>query len=159
MTENVSIKSLTLLDKNPRKIHKNQFDKLVKSLQEDPNFFKARPCLVNHITDSNKLVVYAGNQRVRAAKKLKWKEVPCIIDLNLDEEVMKSRTIKDNKNYGEFDYDIMGNEYDIQLLLDAGFVAEELLGNSFEEIQDTEDAQEKEKNKKLTMCPQCGHEF
>src|SRR5436190_19736655 len=103
--KNNPIKSLKLLERNPRKITKNAMDKLCKSLSDDPSFFTNRPCLVHE--KDGVLEVYAGNQRVRAATKLKWKEVPCIVESGLSDEVIKSRVIKDNKTYGEFDYDIL----------------------------------------------------
>lgn len=120
----IAISKLSLLEKNPRKINGDQMQKLVESLQADPDFFNNRPCLVNE--KDGKLTVYAGNQRIRAAKKLKWKEVPCIVEQNLDEELMKDRIIKDNKTYGEFDYDILANEFDLDKLIAAGFTHEEL---------------------------------
>lgn len=120
----ISISKLSLLENNPRKINGDQMQKLVESLESDPDFFNKRPCLVND--KDGKLIVYAGNQRIRAAKKLKWKEVPCIVDQNLDEELMKDRIVKDNKTYGEFDYDILANEFDLDKLIAAGFTHEEL---------------------------------
>ena len=120
----IKISDLTLLEKNPRKITAEAMEKLVKSLQDDPGFFDRRPCLVNDT--KGVLTVYAGNQRIRAAKKLKWKDVPCIVDKDLDEEIMKDRIVKDNKTYGEFDFDMLANEFDIEKLLDAGFTPEEL---------------------------------
>jgi DNA modification methylase len=122
--QRIKISDLTLLEKNPRTITKDAMDKLVKSLKDDPGFFDRRPCLVNETKDS--LIVYAGNQRVRAAKKLKWDSVPCIIDKDLPDEIMKDRIIKDNKTYGEFDFEMLANEFDIEKLLDAGFSPEEL---------------------------------
>src|SRR6185312_6189048 len=86
-----------------------------------------RPCLVSK--RDGILTVYAGNQRVRAAKKLKLKEIPCIVEEFLTDEMIKERTIKDNKTYGEFDFDILANNYDIEMLVGCGFAAEELLGD------------------------------
>lgn len=118
------IKSLTLLERNPRKITKEQMSKLCESLKSDPEFFNNRPCLINK--KGEKFEVYAGNQRVRAAKSLGWKEVPCIIEYDLEESVIKDRIVKDNKTYGEFDYDILAADYEIEHLLEAGFTPEEL---------------------------------
>lgn len=129
--KNIKISKLTLLEKNPRRISKEQMQKLEKSLIEDPDFLKCRPILVND--SDGQLQVYAGNQRVRAAKKLKWKEVPCIVKKDLDPKVMKARTIKDNKTYGEFDFDMLANEWDIDILKDAGFCDYELPGLDLEE--------------------------
>lgn len=127
MIELIEIDKLTLLENNPRRITKDQFEKLKKSLEEDPMFFKLRPCLVNKI--GNDLIVYAGNQRVRAASKLKWCHVPCIVEENVSETRMKSRAIKDNKTFGEWDFDVLNEHFEIDLILDAGFTAEELTGD------------------------------
>lgn len=150
----IEIKKLTLLDNNPRKITDTQFKKLCKSLDEDPDFFYKRPCLVNE--SDGGLYVYAGNQRVLAAKKLGWQSVPCSVDYNLPDAVMRERIIKDNKHYGEFDFDILGNEWEIDLLLESGFTEDEL---QFRNIDTIEDKSEKPKQKKCILCPACGYEI
>lgn len=153
----ILIKDLKLLERNPRKIDKPQFEKLVKSLQEDKDFFDCRPCLVNIEEDGTKRV-YAGNQRVQAAKKLKWKQVPCIVDNGLDENIIKSRILKDNLHYGIFDDDILMADYDISTLVDAGFTPEQLTGD-YGNIEEVKSKDQEEKSEKLKMCPACGHEF
>ena len=154
-TINVKISDLTLLENNPRKINKDQFEKLCNSIKNDPEFLFLRPCLVHD--DNGKLVVYAGNQRVNAAKKLKWKEIPCIVDKNLSPEIIKERIIKDNKHYGEFDFDILANEFDIDTLIDAGFYANELIGNI--EAEEIESEEHEEKEPKCKLCPKCGFDL
>lgn len=154
--QRIKISDLTLLEKNPRKITKEAMDKLVKSLKEDPGFFDKRPCLINETKDA--LLVYAGNQRVRAAKKLKWDSVPCIIDKDLPDEIMKDRIAKDNLHYGAWDYDILANEYDIENLINCGFSENLLLDNLELDIPDI-DSKQKESKKKSQKCPHCGEEF
>ncbi len=157
--EFVEISKLVLLDNNPRRITKTQFEKLMKSLKEDPKFFELRPCLVNRV--NGELIVYAGNQRVRAALKLNWTLVPCIIEDDLSKARMDARVIKDNKSYGEFDFDVLNADWDIDVLLDAGFTAEELTGDYgdlTEEIDNPSD-QSPEKEKKIKCCPKCGAEI
>lgn len=151
---NVPISKLTLLKENPRKITKEQFEKLCKNIQNDPNYFNLRPVLVNAI-DGN-FTVYAGNQRIRAAKKLGWKEVPCIIETDLDAETIKKRIILDNIHHGEFDWDMLSAKYDALELLDLGFtdttlqlscyVPESAMGN--ESIID-----------KNEVCEKCGQKI
>ena len=131
--EFIKISDLTLLERNPRKITEDQFKKLCKSLKEDPDFFEDRPCLVNRV--DNKLTVYAGNQRVRAAESIGWSQVPCRIADNLSESKMRSRIIKDNKSNGEFDWDILSTDYDMDELFDYGFTEIEL-GLGFGETED-----------------------
>lgn len=152
-TELIKISKLKLLDRNPRRITKEQMDKLCRSIEADPNFLQCRPVLVNclHVEVSKGdlvrydeiLHVYAGNQRVRAAKKLGMKEIPCIVEYDLDKETVKKRMVQDNKTYGEWDWDILANEFDIEMLLDSGFTADELVGS----VQDIDTNEDKENRK------------
>lgn len=154
ITKDVKIKDLTLLERNPRKITKEQMEKLCNSIKKDPDFLRSRPVLV-HLVDG-KMNVYAGNQRVRAAKKLGWKEIPCIIESGLPDEIIKQRILKDNKTFGEFDYDMLANEWETELLFECGFSSMDFSG-CVSDIGD-EEADEKEK-KNTKTCPSCGHEF
>ena len=157
MTEikSIPIDQLILLDRNPRKITDTQFRKLTKSMEEDPDFLQARPILVNHTLDGN-YIVYAGNQRVRAAQKLGWKQIPCIIEEDLSDETMKARIAKDNKSFGEWDFDILSSDYDISELLACGFTEFEL---GLDAISPGEGDLPEKKKKKKKICPECGHEF
>lgn len=156
--EYVEIKHLTLIKDNPRTISKHQFEKLCKSLEEDPTYFDSRPCLINRDDEEN-LIVYSGNQRVKAAKKIGWKKVPCMIEKCLSDELMKQRIIKDNKTYGKFDYDVLGNLWDIEILLECGFEDSDLTDFETSEAKEIKKKEEKQKDQKLKMCPECGHEF
>ena len=165
--ETIEISKLKLLDRNPRRITKEQMDKLCRSIEADTNFLQCRPVLVNcvHVEMSTKdsvrydeiLHVYAGNQRVRAAKKLGMKEIPCIVEYDLDEETIKKRMIQDNKTYGEWDWDVLANEFDIEVLLDCGFTADELVGS----VQEIETSEEKEnsKDEENKTCETCGRKL
>lgn len=160
MIERIPIEDLNLLEDNPRLITKEQFDKLVKSLKEDPGFLDCRPVLVNRI--GGDLIVYAGNQRVRAASKLKWKNIPCIVEENLSPSLMERRCILDNKSYGTWDMDLlMSGLYDDDLLIDCGFTLDELKG--YEGIKDllSEEGETEPdvKPKKKKVCPECGHVY
>ena len=120
----ISIKKLKKKDNNPRKINSAQLDKLCKNIESDPKFFELRPCLVKAIDDKN-YEIYAGNQRFAAAKKMGWKEIPCIIS-NESDEIIKNRIILDNLHHGEFDYDILKQDYDPISLDNLGFQFDEL---------------------------------
>ena len=159
--EYVNVKDLHNSKNNPRKIDKDQFEKLCANIEADKSFFESRPILVNSECPADgkpemKLTVYAGNQRLRAAKKLGWKTVPCIIDHELPEEVIKRRTVLDNLHHGEFDWDILANEYDPLELVTLGMDPANLLGHF-----DDEEKESKPKGKKAKSitCPSCGHEF
>jgi ParB-like chromosome segregation protein Spo0J len=149
--EFIDIYELDLSDKNPRKITKDQFKKLCNSIENDPDFFSARPCLVNE--SNGKKVIFAGNQRYRAAKELSWDTVPCIIFKDLDEETMKKWVLIDNLHHGEHDYDMLAAHYEIDDLLDLGFLEKEL----HIEFDNPYEKPKKEKKKKASTCPSCGH--
>jgi len=149
MIQEIPLDKLRLLKHNPRRITQEQMGKLIKSIQDDPEFLQKRPVLVNLVEGVYE--VYAGNQRVSAARKLGWKTIPCIVDENLPEEIVKQRIIKDNKAAGTWDYDCLANEFEAHDLLEWGFTLEEL----HIDLPDIDDEKE-EKEKKKKICPHCG---
>ena len=118
------ISKLKLNDKNPRKIDKDQFEKLCRNIEGDPEYFNMRPCLVNETSEGR--IVYAGNQRLRAAKKLGMKEVPCIITNDVPEDLLKKRVVLDNITHGEHDFEMLSSLYDPIELLELGMKEHEL---------------------------------
>ncbi len=159
-TLDVPIKDLKLYDDNPRTISKCQFDKLVSSIQHDPNFLYLRPVLVNRRSEIGDLEVYAGNQRVRAAKKLKHKTIPCIIEDDLEQSIIDERCIKDNKTYGEWNWDMLSNNWSEDLLSRCGFDVKELdISNDISKIDLKDSESEEEKPKKCKLCPHCGKDI
>jgi len=125
---------LTFWDENPRTITEAQMKKLCKSIKEDPHFFDMRPILVNSHKGVN--LIYAGNQRARAAISLGYTEVPCFIDIDLPESIMKKRSIMDNKTYGQWNLDMLANEWDSNFLLECGFTEQELCFDKLDKKED-----------------------
>ena len=104
---------------NPRQINKDDYAKLLKSLQEDPDFLEHKPLHV--VEHGDKYVVLGGNQRLKALRELKYKDVPVTIyDPETPVEVLKSRVIKDNSAFGSYDFEMLGNEWDDMPLTDWG---------------------------------------
>ena len=62
-----NIKDLHLLENNPRKISVNEMEKLITSIQNNHDYFEARPLILSDRT--GELIILAGNQRYKAAKK------------------------------------------------------------------------------------------
>lgn len=119
MTENtisqvqyIDANKLEVWEDNPRLIQDDNFKWLCESLKEDSQFFENRPCLVNQL--NGKLIIYAGAQRYKAAQKLGWKEIPCIVN-QISEDLMKERALKDNDHAGEYDYNKL-ESFDVALL-------------------------------------------
>ena len=96
-----SVADLKLLSNNPRTIKKADFQRLVDSIKSN-GFWPHRPLALEE--QDGVLVVLCGNQRLKAAKKLKLKEVPTVLYHDLTEEERADLILRDNINNGEFDY-------------------------------------------------------
>jgi hypothetical protein len=103
--------------KNPRILKDGKFKKLVKSIQEFPDMLNKRPLIVFTDTDG-KYIVLGGNQRLRALKELKHETVPIIVADEWTEEQKNEFLIKDNVGFGEWDWDSLANEWDVEQLND-----------------------------------------
>lgn len=111
------IADVELLEDNPRKISEEQLEKLKTSLTDNRDYFECRPVILSDRT--GRLVVIAGNQRIKAATALGWEEVPTVLLPGLTEEREKEIIIRDNVSNGEWDADLLA-EWDAALLDDWG---------------------------------------
>lgn len=117
-TRFISTSILKLHQKNPRTIKNENFDKLCKSIQDNPEYFQGRPIIASNRTGEN--IIIAGNMRYKAAKSLKMKEVPAIILEGLSEQKEKEIMIRDNVSSGQFDFDTLANQWDYNDLMEWG---------------------------------------
>lgn len=131
--ELVKISKVKPNQNNPRFIKDYKFDKLVKSIKEFPQMLKLRPIVVN-----SDMVVLGGNMRLKACKEAGLSEVYVLKADELTEEQQQEFIVKDNVGFGEWDWDILANEWDINKLEEWG-----LDGFPFEE----EPAEKEEHNK------------
>lgn len=113
--ERVDIRQVRQNPDNPRYIKDNKFEKLVKSIQEFPQMLELRPIVVN-----KDMVVLGGNMRLKACEAAGLTEVPIIFAENLTPEQEREFIIKDNSSFGEWDWDLLANEWDVDLLQDWG---------------------------------------
>ena len=115
MIKKVNIQKIKPNDENPRFISDAKFKKLIKSIKEFPEMLETRPLVV----DDN-FVVLGGNMRLKALKSAGVFEVPIHQVKGWTDEQKKEFIIKDNLGYGEWDWDIVANEWDVQKLKDWG---------------------------------------
>lgn len=92
---------------NPRLIKDDKFANLVKSVKDFPEMLELRPIVVN-----KDMIILWGNMRYKACKEAWLKEIPVIVADNLTEEQEREFLIKDNVSGGEWDWDILANEWD-----------------------------------------------
>ena len=100
---------------NPRILKDDKFAKLTQSIKDFPQMLDIRPIVVN-----DDMVVLGGNMRLKACKEAGLKEVPVIKVKDLTEEQQREFIIKDNVGFGEWDWDLLANEWDTDLLEDWG---------------------------------------
>jgi hypothetical protein len=115
MIEKVKIGEVKANPNNPRLIKDDKFRKLVKSINEFPEMLQLRPIVVNE-----DMVTLGGNMRLKACKEAGLKEVYIIKASNLSEAQQSEFIIKDNVGFGEWDWDMIANEYDEQELKEWG---------------------------------------
>lgn len=114
-TELVKISEVKTNPNNPRTLKDDKFKKLVKSIQEFPQMLEIRPIVVN-----DDMVVLGGNMRLKACKEAGLKEIHIIKASNLTEDQQKQFIIKDNVGFGEWDWDMLANEWNTEELEEWG---------------------------------------
>ena len=115
----VKITDIKTNPNNPRIIRDEKYKKLLQSIQEFPDMLNKRP-IVAFTDKDGKYVVLGGNMRLKALKELKYKEVPIIVADEWTEEQKHEFLIKDNVGFGEWDWDMLANEWDTEKLNDWG---------------------------------------
>ena len=145
--QKVKITEVKTNPNNPRFIKDDKFKKLVKSIKEFPQMLELRPIVVN-----DDMVVLGGNMRLKACKEAGLKEVPIIKASDWTDEQQKEFIVKDNVGFGEWDWDILANEWDAAQLEEWGL-------DGFPFDAETELEAEEDKKTKTEMCKHCGIEI
>jgi hypothetical protein len=108
------ISEVKLNPNNPRLIKDDKFKKLVQSIKDFPEMLSIRPIVVNQ-----DMIILGGNMRFRACKEAGIKEIPVIVT-DLPEDKQREFLIKDNTSGGEWDWDLLANEWDNEELVEWG---------------------------------------
>lgn len=136
-------------EKNPRKLTKDQFEQLKASLTKFGLIDKPI------CTADGRLI--GGHQRKKVLQSLGISEVECWVpDRDLDEKEIEELNVRLNKNSGEWDWDLLGDKFEVEDLIEWGFSEKDLLGS--EEKPEAEIKNAGEEEEKHT-CPKCGHTF
>ena len=123
--QDIPLQQLTPAPWNPRIIKDKRFKELCASMERDPEFTRIRAAICNQTG-----IIYAGNQRYRAAEHLGWKTLPVFVT-KVTDELAKERALKDNNQFGEWD-DSLGQLLDE---LQGAGVPLEQLGFSESELE------------------------
>lgn len=146
-TEKRKIKDLVPFASNPRQISKDQLTQLKRSLEKFD--------YVELVAIQPDNTIISGHMRVKAMLQLGWGKQDIEVRVpnrQLTLEEAKEYLIRSNKNTGDWDYDILGNEWDVHDLHEWGFTPDDL-GIFLETPQDEEEEREPEK------CAACGQKI
>lgn len=144
------IDKLIMNELNPRKINRKAYESLKKSLKDFPEMKQLREIVV----DEN-LTILGGHQRIYALKDLGYSDVTVKQVIGFTEKQKREFIIKDNTASGEWDTDIIANQWDIEELENWG-----VPNFNFGDIKDeANDPASKDDQSKVHTCPGCGLEF
>lgn len=152
------IAELHELEGNPRIIKKDQFEKLKTSIKNNQDYFEARPCILSNRTGI--FVVIAGNQRLKAAQAVGLTEVPTVLLEGLTEDREREIIVRDNVENGDWDYDILANQWEANDLADWGVVRLPMESDvDVDQFFEQAEGAPAQKEPKMVTCPHCGKEF
>ena len=121
------INQLISAEYNPRQLSQRQYQNLRNSIQR---FGLVDPILIN-VNKDRKNIIIGGHQRVNIAKVLEIKKVPCVeLDLTLQQE--RELNIRLNQNTGDWDFDVLADNFDLDELMEFGFEEKDLKLDLFE---------------------------
>lgn len=103
------------LPKNPRQIKDADYRRLVQSIKDNPEMLSLRELLV--YPHGGKFVIIGGNMRFEALRELGYKEAPVkVIPASSTVEQLRAYTLKDNGSFGDWDFDLLANEWELSEL-------------------------------------------
>lgn len=111
MKKQVDISEVKQNAVNPRIIKDTKFNKLVDSVKSFPDMLEKRPIVVDE-----SMTVLGGNMRLKACKEAGLKKVWIDVAEGWTDKQKKEFIIKDNVGFGEWDWDILANDWDANLL-------------------------------------------
>jgi DNA modification methylase len=127
----VKIKDIKSNPNNPRIIKDDKFHKLCESIKTFPKMLELRPIVVNE-----DMVVLGGNMRLKALKHLGLTEAPVIKASELTEDQQRQFIIKDNAGFGEWDWDMLANEWNVEELEQWGIDVPAFSETEVEAVED-----------------------
>ena len=115
MIQKIKVSQIRPNPNNPRVIKDDKFKKLLKSITDFPQMLELRPIVVN-----DDMIALGGNMRLKALEHLGIEETYIIKAKDLTDKQEQEFIIKDNVGYGEWDWDQLANEWDVEDLDDWG---------------------------------------
>ena len=150
---NRKIKDLIGAEYNPRELTKDQYKQLKDSLLR---FGVVDPVIVNKHPDRDNIII-GGHQRSKVWGDMGNESIPTVeLSLTLDKE--KELNVRLNKNTGQFDMDMLANNFDTEDLIEWGFDNGELVGFETEDEPKEQDDLSDDLKDTFEVIIECGDE-
>ena len=131
-------------DKNPRILTREQCEQLKKSISKFGLIDKPV------ITKDGRLI--GGHQRVHAMMSSGFTDCECwICEDDLSDKDIEELMLRLNRNTGDWDWDLLANNFDLEDLIDLGFDISDIVYPEIEEVETKEENSEKAEK----LCPHC----
>ena len=144
MKQKIDINIIKINPENPRTIRKEKFSKLVESIADFPKMLELRPIIVDE-----KMIVLGGNMRLKACKHLGFKKVWVEKVDGLSDQQKKEFIVKDNIGFGDWEWDLLANEWDSVELEDWGL-------DVWKNLDDLDEKELDKPKKEKDKCELCG---
>lgn len=129
--------------KNPRFIKDERYEALKKSIQDDPEMLQLRELVA--YDNNGELVVILGNMRYRAMKELGYKDAPVkVLPTETEAKKLRAYILKDNIAFGQNDWDLLGNDWDLEELQDFGLECDFMANGELENNNSNKKNEEQE---------------
>ena len=149
----IKLADLIPTENNPRQIKKDDFERLKKSVQSFPQMLDIREIVVD---ENNRIL--GGHQRVKALLANGEKEVNVKVVEGLSEEEKREFVIRDNIQNGEWDFDVLANEWDDLPLDDWGIdLTPKAPAIDWDNVSDISSENYDAPEHEMLVCPKCGH--
>jgi ParB-like chromosome segregation protein Spo0J len=147
------IKELIGAEYNPRELTKDQYKQLKDSLLR---FGVVDPVIVNKHPDRDNIII-GGHQRSKVWEDMGNDKIPTV-ELSLTLEKEKELNVRLNKNTGQFDMDMLANNFDTEDLIEWGFDNGELVGFETEDEPKEQDDLSDDLKDTFEVIIECGDE-
>lgn len=157
----LNIGQIDSVPRNPRFIKDERYAALKKSIENDPEMLDYRTLLVYPLAGGH-YVILCGNMRYLAAKELGFREMPCyVLPADTPKEKLRAYIVKDNIAFGQNDWDMLANEWELDELQDFGiecnFLDPDLLEDPLARVSELSDDTYEKPEISLLECPYCHH--
>lgn len=133
----VPIESVKKNPRNPRAISERKMEELMRSIKEFPKMLEYRPIIADRKTG----YIVGGNQRHAACLLLGWTEIPVAYIDDMDDKKIREFMLKDNMQFGEWDFTKLKEFYSQEQLLTWGLEDAKYVSffDNFDEAKHTTD--------------------